>query len=65
MSLARSLYTLLVCSVVFSGGGSATEEDDGSFHVNSWVVEAHGGEEHAARLADRHGFINHGQVRTR
>ena len=62
--LARSVYLLLVCSVVFSGGGLAAEEDeDGSYHVNSWVVEVHAGEGHAARLADRHGFINHGQVR--
>ena len=31
MRLTRSLYSLLVCSVVFSGGGLAAvgEEDDG------------------------------------
>ena len=65
MRLTRSLYSLLVCSVVFSGGGLAAvgEEDDGSFHVNSWVVEVHAGEGHAAQLAERHGFIKHGQVR--
>ena len=65
MRLTYSLYSLLVCSVVFSGGGLAAvgEEDDGSFHVNSWVVEVHAGEGHAAQLAERHGFIKHGQVR--
>ena len=65
MKLARSVYLLLVCSVVFSGGGlaAAEEDEDGSYHVNSWVVEVHAGEGHAARLADRHGFINRGQVR--
>ena len=65
MRLTRCLYSLLVCSVVFSGGGLAAvgEEDDGSFHVNSWVVEVHAGEGHAAQLAERHGFIKHGQVR--
>ena len=65
MRLTRSLYSLLVCSVVFSGGGLAAvgEEDDGSFHVNSWVVEVHAGEGHAAQLAEKHGFIKHGQVR--
>ena len=56
------LSSIIVSSVVFSGGGVAAGEDDGSYHVNSWVVEVHGGEESAARLAERHGFINHGQV---
>ncbi|XP_060797058.1 furin (paired basic amino acid cleaving enzyme) a [Neoarius graeffei] len=31
-------------------------------YTNTWAVHIHGGEEEANRLAEKHGFINHGKI---
>ena len=40
---------------------SALQCSRGSYS-DSWAVQIHGGEEEAARLAIKHGFINRGKV---
>ena len=39
-----------------------TADQEGTKYCNDWAVEIHGGVEMANKIADKHGFINLGQV---
>ena len=39
-----------------------TADQEGIKYCNDWAVEIHGGMEMANKIADKHGFINLGQV---
>ena len=48
---------LLVCGALALGCSAAKIR-----YSNSWAVEIRGGPEAADEMAQKHGFVNHGQV---
>ncbi len=53
---------LLLFVFLTLGFGACEYEQDEIFYSNSWAVEVSGGADFADILANKHGFINRGQV---
>ena len=64
--LLASVVSLVLCMHIPDDADEELEletaDQEGMKYCNDWAVEIHGGMEMANKIADKHGFINLGQV---